>query len=206
MRSIATQVRWESCGNWCLCCHKSRHNSRSNVRAISTVEYRVKIKPLDTYDAPFIRVHYFWSARISQNLRSQKHCLLPRENSQKQPQQAKAVPAQKSSKGTVKCRRKAGYVLVNTGRVQSLQMPVISLILYCKRLTLYGTCLRCDRSLFTVDGYGVGSCKSQRILRPSSAFSFVINIGRSSDVWNKEKLFLFGERQLFSVVRGRITE
>jgi hypothetical protein len=85
-------------------------------------------------------------------------------------------------------------------------MPVISLILYCKRLTLYGTCLRCDRSLFTVDGYGVGSCKSQRILRPSSAFSFVINIGRSSDVWNKEKLFLFCDRKLFSVVRGRITE
>jgi hypothetical protein len=31
----------------------------------------------------------------------------------------------------------AGYFLVNTGRVQPLQMPVISLILYCKRLTLY---------------------------------------------------------------------
>ena len=61
----------------------------------------------------------------------------------------------------------AGYFRVNTGRVQSLQMPVISLILYCKRLTLYGPCLRCDRSLFTVDGYGVG--KSQRILRLSSA-------------------------------------
>jgi hypothetical protein len=63
----------------------------------------------------------------------------------------------------------AGYVRVNTGRVQSLQMPVISLTLYCKCLTLYCKCLRCDRSLFTVDGYGVGSCKSQGILRPSSA-------------------------------------
>src|SRR4028118_161819 len=63
----------------------------------------------------------------------------------------------------------AGYVRVNTGRVQSLQMPVISLTLYGPCLTLYGPCLRCDRSLFTVDGYGFGSCKSQRILRPSSA-------------------------------------
>jgi hypothetical protein len=63
----------------------------------------------------------------------------------------------------------AGYFRVNTGRVQSLQMPVISLILYCKRLTLYGPCLRFERSLSTVDGYRVGNCKSQRILRPSSA-------------------------------------
>ncbi len=76
-----------------------------------------------------MRVYYFFSARINHGLRSQKHCLLPRENRQNQPQQAKAVLAQKSSKGTVKCRRKAGYVRVNTGRVQSLQMPVISLIL-----------------------------------------------------------------------------
>jgi len=29
------------------------------MRAIGTVEYPVKIKRLDTYDAPFIRVHYF---------------------------------------------------------------------------------------------------------------------------------------------------
>jgi hypothetical protein len=78
-----------------------------------------------------MRVYYFLSARISQGLRSQKHCLLPKLNSPNQPQQAKAVLAQKSSKGTVKCRRKAGYVRVNTGRVQFLQMPVISLILYC---------------------------------------------------------------------------
>jgi hypothetical protein len=85
-------------------------------------------------------------------------------------------------------------------------MPVISLILYCKRLTLYGPCLRCDRSLFTVDGYGVGTCKSQRILRLSSAFSFVINIERSSDVWNKGKLFLLFDSKLFSFVRGPITE
>jgi hypothetical protein len=35
----------------------------------------------------------------------------------------------------------AGYFRVNTGRVQPLQMPVISLILYCKRLTLYCKCL-----------------------------------------------------------------
>ncbi|MGB8689846.1 MAG: hypothetical protein WCD53_21270 [Microcoleus sp.] len=86
-------------------------------------------------------MHYFLSARISQSLRSQKHCLLPRENSQKQPQQAKARTAQKSSNLTEKFRRKAGYFRVNTGRVQPLQMPVISLILYCKYLTLYGTCL-----------------------------------------------------------------
>jgi hypothetical protein len=35
----------------------------------------------------------------------------------------------------------AGYFQVNTGRVQFLQMPVISLTLYCKRLTLYCKCL-----------------------------------------------------------------
>ncbi|MEG4584597.1 hypothetical protein QUA54_05000 [Microcoleus sp. MOSTC5] len=46
----------------------------------------------------------------------------------------------------------AGYFRVNTGRVQFLQMPVILLTLYCKRLTLYCKCLRCDRWLFTVDG------------------------------------------------------
>jgi hypothetical protein len=63
----------------------------------------------------------------------------------------------------------AGYFRVNTGRVQFLQMPVILLILYCKRLALYGPCLCCERSLFTVDGYRVDNCKSQRILRPSSA-------------------------------------
>jgi hypothetical protein len=70
-------------------------------------------------------------------LYGQKHCLLPIENSQKQPQQAKAVLAQKSSNLTEKVRRKAGYFPVNTGKVHPLQIPVISLILYCKRLTLY---------------------------------------------------------------------
>ncbi|MEG4114133.1 MULTISPECIES: hypothetical protein [unclassified Microcoleus] len=35
----------------------------------------------------------------------------------------------------------AGYFRVNIGRVQPLQMPVISLILYGTCLTLYGTCL-----------------------------------------------------------------
>ncbi|WP_333447671.1 hypothetical protein [Microcoleus sp. herbarium2] len=45
------------------------------------------------------------SARISQDLRSQKHCLLSRKNCQKQPQQAKAVLAQKSSNLTEKVRR-----------------------------------------------------------------------------------------------------
>jgi hypothetical protein len=35
----------------------------------------------------------------------------------------------------------AGYFPVNTGKVQPLQIPVISLILYCKRLTLYCKCL-----------------------------------------------------------------
>jgi len=71
-------------------------------------------------------VHYFLSARISQSWQSQNHCLLPRENSHNQPQQAKAVPAQKSSKGTVKCKRQAGHLWVKTGRVQFLQMPVFS--------------------------------------------------------------------------------
>jgi len=78
-----------------------------------------------------MRVYYFLSARISQGLRSQKHCLLPRENSHNQPQQAKAVLAQKSSKRTVKCRRKAGYVRVKTGRVHPLQIPAFRLTLYC---------------------------------------------------------------------------
>ncbi|MEG4026395.1 hypothetical protein [Microcoleus sp. S13C4] len=61
-------------------------------------------------------------------------------------------------------------------------MPVSSLILYSKYLTYYGKFLRFERSLLTVDGYRVGNCKSQRILRPSSTSSFVINMGRSSHV------------------------
>ena len=76
----------------------------------------------------------------------------------------------------------AGYLQAFAGKVQSLQMPVISLILYCKRLTLYCKFLHSDRSLLTVDGYHVGNCKSQRIIRLSSASPFVINIGRSSGV------------------------
>ena len=63
----------------------------------------------------------------------------------------------------------AGYFRVKTGRVQFLQMPAFSLILYSNYLTLYSKCLRCARSLLTVDGYRVGNCKSQGILRPSSA-------------------------------------
>jgi len=86
-------------------------------------------------------VYYFLLARKSQGLRSQNHCLLPRENSQNQPQQANVRSTQKSSNLTEKVRRKAGYFRVNTGKVQPLQMPVISLILYCKRLTLYCKCL-----------------------------------------------------------------
>jgi hypothetical protein len=74
-------------------------------------------------------------------LYGQNHCLLPKLNSQNQPQQAKARTAQKSSNLTEKFRWQAGYFRVNTGRVQPLQMPVISLILYCKRLTLYCKCL-----------------------------------------------------------------
>jgi hypothetical protein len=72
--------------------------------AVGKVEERVKIKLLNTYDALFIRGHYFFSARISQGLRSQKHCLLLIKNSYNQPQQAKAVLAQKSSNLTEKVR------------------------------------------------------------------------------------------------------
>jgi len=78
-----------------------------------------------------MRVHYFYLKAINKVLYGQNHCLLPRENSQNQPQQAKAVLAQKSSNLTGKVRRKAGYLQVNTGKVQPLQIPVILLILYC---------------------------------------------------------------------------
>jgi len=64
-------------------------------------------------------------------LYGQKHCLLRKLNSHNQSQQVKARTAQKSSNLTEKVRRKAGYFPVNTGKVQPLQMPVISLILYC---------------------------------------------------------------------------
>jgi len=86
-------------------------------------------------------VHYFLSARKNQVLYGQKHCLLPRKNSLNQPQQAKARTAQKSSNLTEKVRRLQDICREITGRVQPLQMPVISLILYCKRLTLYCKCL-----------------------------------------------------------------
>jgi hypothetical protein len=105
-----------------------------------------------------------------------------------------------------KCRRKAGYFRVKTGKVQFLQMPAFSPILYSKYLTYYCKCLRCDRSLFTVDGYRVDNCKSQRILRLSSARPSSLTFPRSSDVWNKGKLFLLFDSKLFSVVRGRMTE
>ncbi|MEG4507568.1 hypothetical protein QUA81_28505 [Microcoleus sp. F6_B4] len=80
-----------------------------------------------------------------------------------------ARTAHKGSNLTGNCRRKAGYFQVNTGRVQPLQMPVISLILYCKCQTYYCKFLRFERSLSTVDGYRVGNCKSQGITRFSSA-------------------------------------
>src|SRR4028118_647399 len=86
-------------------------------------------------------VHCFSLKVINKALYGQNHCLLPRENSHNQPQQAKARTAQKSSNLTEKVRRKAGYFRVNTGRVQPLQMPVVSLILYSKHLILYGPCL-----------------------------------------------------------------
>ncbi|MEG4533987.1 hypothetical protein [Microcoleus sp. D2_18a_D3] len=50
--------------------------------------------------------------------------MLLTKNSNNQPQQAKAVSAQKSSNLTEKVRRKAGYFPVNTGKVQPLQIPV----------------------------------------------------------------------------------
>jgi hypothetical protein len=51
-----------------------------------------------------MRVHYFYLKAINKVLYGQKHCLLPRKNSQNQPQQAKAVLAQKSSNLTEKFR------------------------------------------------------------------------------------------------------
>jgi hypothetical protein len=50
-------------------------------------------------------VHCFYLKVINKALYGQNHCLLPRENSQKQPQQAKAVLAQKTSNLTEKVRR-----------------------------------------------------------------------------------------------------
>jgi hypothetical protein len=71
-------------------------------------------------------VHRFYLKLVNKILYGQKHCLLPRENSHNQSQQVKARTAQKSSNLTEKVRRKAGYFPVNTGKVQPLQMPVIS--------------------------------------------------------------------------------
>jgi hypothetical protein len=71
-------------------------------------------------------VHCFYLKIVNKVLYGQKHCLLLIKNSQNQPQQVKARAAQKSSKLTEKFRRKAGYFQVNTGKVQPLQMPVIS--------------------------------------------------------------------------------
>jgi hypothetical protein len=92
-------------------------------------------------------VHYFYLKGINKVLYGQNHCLLPKLNSPNQPQQAKAVPAQKSSKGTVKYKRQAGHLRVKTGRVQFIQLPVPLLILYSKYPTLYCKCLCCDRYL-----------------------------------------------------------
>jgi hypothetical protein len=62
-------------------------------------------------------------------------------------EQPKPVPTGKGNPCTKKqqfdrqIQAFAGYLQVNTGKVQPLQMPVISLILYCKPLTLYCKCL-----------------------------------------------------------------
>jgi hypothetical protein len=52
-----------------------------------------------------MRVHCFDLKTVNKVLYGQKHCLLPRENSYNQPQQAKARTAQKSSNLTEKFRR-----------------------------------------------------------------------------------------------------
>ena len=100
------------------------------MRAIGTVEYPVKIKRLDTYDAPFIRVHRFYLKLVNKVLYGQKHCLLPIENSENQPQQAKARTAQKSSNLTEKVRHLQDIF-------RYLQVKCTP----CKPLTLYCTCL-----------------------------------------------------------------
>jgi hypothetical protein len=76
-------------------------------------------------------VHCFSLKLVNKVLYGQKHCLLLIKNSHNQSQQVKARTAQKSSNLTEKVRRKAGYFPVNTGKVHPLQIPVISLILYC---------------------------------------------------------------------------
>jgi hypothetical protein len=86
-------------------------------------------------------VHCFSLKVINKALYGQKHCLLLTKTSHNQSQQVMARTAQKSSNLAGNCRWQAGYFQVNTGRVQPLQIPVILLILYCKRLILYGPCL-----------------------------------------------------------------
>ncbi|NJK65208.1 MAG: hypothetical protein HC849_00520 [Oscillatoriales cyanobacterium RU_3_3] len=63
-----------------------------------------------------------------------------------------------------------------------LQIPASrSLAIYSRSLrTYYCKFLRRDRSLFTVDRYRVGNCKSQGINRHSSEWQSFINLGRSS--------------------------
>jgi len=51
--------------NWCQCCYEVVTTTGA-MWATGTVEERVKIKLLNIYDAPFIRVDYFFSARKSQ--------------------------------------------------------------------------------------------------------------------------------------------
>ena len=116
-----------------------------------------------------MRVHYFYLKVINKALYGQNHCLLPRENSQNQSQREREWTAQKSSKGTGKCRHDSGVCSTKTGKVQFLQMPVSSRICTACLLAYYCKFLRCDRSLLTVDGYRVGNCKSQGITRLSSA-------------------------------------
>jgi hypothetical protein len=68
-------------------------------------------------------VHCFSLKVMNKALYGQNHCLLPRENSQNQPQQANVRSTQKSSNLTEKVRRKAGYFPVNAGKVHPLQIP-----------------------------------------------------------------------------------
>ena len=66
-RAVAQTDRSPRCdgSNWCQCCYEVVTTTGA-MWAISTAEDWVKIKLLNTYDAPFIRVHYFFSARKSQ--------------------------------------------------------------------------------------------------------------------------------------------
>ena len=59
--------------NWCQCCYEVVTTTGA-MWAIGTVEERVKIKLLDTQDAPFIRVHCFCLKVINKALYGQNHC------------------------------------------------------------------------------------------------------------------------------------